>query len=309
MFKNLFKKKMEEQSPRPLTQEEKEKNKKGIIEHMVLLFTGTFRNKIEYDTPELSDEKIKEMIENYFSKNTLTEANHYFYDELEKLFPYNSSNINWKLERDELEKTPEYKAWKYNSDVRDVFHYTSRSIELEEYWVEANGKANTDEEAAKKAADKWCELIFGWHLQDNGAINEDHAGGFKACALGTILANRSKEGITEEVKLKAHQLFYEYYLRAIHFRNSGYRSGEDIDWLVKTLPDDDKKDPFDWKRFGFDVDMYCDYGPGTPLYLILVNAGVDKHAAGNICPWKTGISIRYVDNAVMYNTYQHRDEI
>lgn len=308
MFKNLFKKKkMETTSSQSLTPEEKEKNKKSITDHMVSLFIGTFRNKLECETPELSDDKIKEIIEGYFSKNTLTEATRYFYDELEKLYPYNSSNINWKLERDELEKTPEYKAWKHNSDVRDIFNYTSRNIEMEEYWVEVHGKANTDEEAAKKAADKWCELIFNWHLQDNGALNEDHPGGFTACALGTILADRSRGGITEEVKMKAHQLFYEYYLHQLHYNETNDK--KDIDWLVENLPDDDEKDPFDWRYFEFRCDLYCDYGPGTPLYLILVNAGVDKRAAGNICPWKTGIDIRAVDNAVMYRTYQHQEEI
>ena len=78
---------------------------------------------------------------------------------------------------------------------------------------------------------------------------------------------------------------------------------------VPELPDDDKKDPFDWRYFEFRCDLYCDYGPTTPLHLILVNAGVDKMDTRNICPWKTGIDIRAVDNAVMYNTYQHQEEL
>ena len=34
---------------------------------------------------------------------------------------------------------------------------------------------------------------------------------------------------------------------------------------------------------------YSDYGPNTPLYEILIKAGVDKRDAANITPWKTGI--------------------
>ena len=307
MFNLFKKKKMETPNPRPLTPEEKEKNKKSIINHIICTFAGTFRNKVEYETPELSDEKIREMIEGYFSKNTLTEAYRYLYDEVEKLYPYNSDKIDWRLDREEMKKTPEYQEWKRNSDIRDVFHYTYRNIEMDEYWVDANGKAHTSEEAARIAADKWCELIFGWHLQDNGAINEDHPGGFSACALGTILADKCKEGITEDVKKKVHDLFYGYYYHFLHYEDT--HDNADINWLVENLPDDDEKDPFDWKYFGFRCELYCDYGPSTPLYLILVNAGVDGRSAGNICPWKTGIEIRPVDNAVMYRTYQHCDEL
>lgn len=259
------------------------------------------------DIPELSDDVITNIINEYFNKKTLTEANRYIYDVLDEYVDGSYEKIDWNLGRPAVEETPEYKAWRRRSDISSLWSDCKRMNGIEETWVDLNGKANTNEEAAKKAADKWCELIFGWHLQDNGAIDENHAGGFMACALGTVLANRSKEGISEDVKKKAHSLFYEYYLRQLHYNET--KDKKDIDWLVENLPDDDKKDPFDWRYFGFRCDLYCDYGPGTPLYLILVNAGVDKRAAGNICPWKTGIDIRAVDNAVMYNTYQHREEL
>ena len=41
----------------------------------------------------------------------------------------------------------------------------------------------------------------------------------------------------------------------------------------------------------------------------LVAAGVPERDAGNICPWKTAINIRALDNAVMYYTYQHCEEL
>ena len=266
-----------------------------------------YSTKQGLDVPELPDDVITNIINEYFNKTTLTEANRYIYEALDKYVKGSYSDINWDLGRPAVEETPEYKAWRRHADISTLWSDCKRMSGIEKAWVDLNGKANTNEEAAKKAADKWCELIFGWHLQDNGAINENHAGGFYACALGTVLANKSKEGISEDVKKKAHSLFYEYYLRQLHYYET--KDKKDIDWLVEHIPDDDKKDPFDWRYFEFRCDLYSDYGPTTPLYLILVNAGVDKRDAGNICPWKTGIDIRVVDNAVMYNTYQHQEEI
>ena len=256
---------------------------------------------------ELSDDDIFDIVQIYLNKPTLTEANKYWYGVIELNVKGSYDDINWNLGRDEVEKTPEYKRWRRQSEISSAWSHAHYNCKLEEAWVEKNGKANTDEEAAKKAADKWCEIIFGWHLQDNGALNEDHPGGFPACALGTILAEKSKEGITEEMKIKAHNLFYEYYRRQLHYNKTGDK--KDIDWLVENLPDDDKKDPIDWRYFEYRLDMHCDYGPGTPLYLILVNAGINGSDARNICPWKTGIEIRKVDNAVMYDTYGNRDEL
>lgn len=266
-----------------------------------------YSTKQGLDVPELPDDVITNIINEYFNKTTLTEANKYIYEVLDKYVKGSYSDINWDLGRPAVTETPEYKAWIRHNDISTIWSDCKRMSGIEKTWVDLNGKANTNEEAAKKVADKWCELIFGWHLQDNGAINENHGGGFYACALGTVLANKSKEGISEDVKKKAHSLFYEYYLRLLHYYET--KDKKDIDWLVEHLPDDDKKDPFDWRYFEFRCDLYCDYNPGTPLYLILVNAGVDKRTAGNICPWKTGINIRVVDNAVMYNTYQHQEEI
>ena len=297
---NLFKKNMRVDK---LPREEVIKN---FIDEFLYGF-HYYSTKQGLDVPELPDDVITNIINEYFNKTTLTEANRYIYEALDKYVKGSYSDINWDLGRPAVEETPEYKAWRRHADISTLWSDCKRMSGIEKAWVDLNGKANTNEEAAKKAADKWCELIFGWHYQDNGAINENHAGGFYACALGTVLANKSKEGISEDVKKKAHSLFYEYYLRRLHYYET--KDKKDIDWLVEHLPDDDKKDPFDWRYFEFMCDLYCDYGPSTPLHLILVNAGVDKMDVRNICPWKTGIDIRVVDNAVMYNTYQHQEEI
>ena len=298
MLNKLFKKKSMEQE-------------ESLVEKVIRVFRTTYeedrRNTTGDKITEMSDDDIFDIVQIYLNKPTLTEANRYWYNVIDEYVKNTYNDINWDLGRDEVKTTPEYKGWERHSEIESAWSHAKYNCKLEEEWVKKNGLANTDEEAAKKAADKWCELLFNWHLQDNGAINEDHAGGFYACALGTILANDSKEGISEDVKKKTHELLYEYYKRQLHYEKT--RDKKDIDWLVKTFPDDDEKDPFDWRYFEFRVDLYCDYGPSTSLYLILVNAGVNKRDAGNICPWKTGIEIRHIDNAVMYNTYQHQQEI
>lgn len=283
-------------------------SREEVINNFIYGFLHKFRCLLtdkNLDVPELPDDVITNIINEYFNKKTLTEANRYIYNVLDEYVKGSYYDINWDLGRPAVEETPEYKTWRRHSDISYIWS-VCRDDFIEDTWVDLNGKVSTNEEAAKKAADKWCELIFGWHLQDNGAINEDHGGGFYACTLGTVLANNSKERISEDVKKKAHNLFYEYYLHQLHYYETNDK--KDIDWLVENLPDD-REDPFDWRYFEFRCDLYCDYGPTTPLHLILVNAGVDKRDVGNICPWKTGIDIRAVDNAVIYKTYQHQDEL
>ena len=105
---------------------------------------------------------------------------------------------------------------------------------------------------------------------------------------------------------KAHELFKEYYMRRLHYSKTYDR--EDVEWLKNTLPCEDEDDDFDW-AYGFSYDLSCDYGPSYPLYLILYHAGVEKNDIGNICPWKTSIRIREVDNSVQYYTYQHMEDL
>lgn len=297
---NLFKKNMKAEKP------QREEVIKNFIEGFLNDFHCHLTEK-NLDVPEFPDDVITDIINEYFNKKTLTEANRYIYEVLDKYVKGSYDDINWDLGRRAAEETQEYKDWRRYADISTLWSDCTRMNGIEKTWVDLNGKANTNEEAAKKAADKWCDLIFGWHLQDNGAMDEDHGGGAYACALGTVLANKSKERISEDVKKKAYSLFYEYYLHQLHYYETNDK--KDIDWLVENLPDDDEKDPFNWRYFEFGCNLYCDYGPTTPLHLILVNAGVDKRDTGNICPWKTGIDIRAVDNTVMYNTYQHREEI
>lgn len=265
---------------------------------------NSFCNLHNIPSPEFTDDVIKDIVKSYLDCEKLTDAGNVLSDKITECIGDNPAHINWDLPRNEVEKTPEYISWRKHMDI-DGFWYSYRREALEKEWVRIHGKVHTDEEAAKIVADKWCDLIFKWHLQDNGALNEEHS--FNMCALGTILADKCREGITEDIIKKTHNLFYEYYLHQLRWEQGN--DMENINWLVRNLPDNDKKDPFDWTKYGFEIDLYCDYGPGTPLYLILLNGGVPENNINNICPWKTGISIRSVDNMVMYKTYGHCDEL
>ena len=265
-----------------------------------------YRDKPALDVHEMTDDDIRKEIIEFFNKKNLSDAQHHMYHAID---PY--VNNPWDMidhSKDNWRESPEYLQWCRHDDIQTTWSDAGRHLNMDEKWVQVNGQVRSDEAAAKLAADKWCELIFGWHLQDNGAINEDHGGGFYACALGTILGNKAKEGITEDVKKRAHEYFKEYYLHSIH--NDRTRDRKDIDWANKMFPDNRDGDrKFDWE-YGFGYhSMSCDYGPSTPLYLILVAAGVPERDAGSICPWKTTINIRALDNAVMYYTYQHCDEL
>ena len=265
-----------------------------------------YRDKPALDVHEMTDDDIRKEIIEFFNKKNLSDAQHHMYHAID---PYvdnpwdkiDHSKDNWR-------ESPEYLQWSRHDDIQTTWSDTGRHLNMDEKWVQVNGRVRSDEAAAKLAADKWCELIFGWHLQDNGAINEDHGGGFYACALGTILGNKVKEGITEDVKKRAHEYFKEYYLHSIHHDRT--RDRKDIDWANKMFPDNRDGDrKFDWE-YGFGYhSMSCDYGPSTPLYLILVASGVPERDAGSICPWKTTINIRALDNAVMYYTYQNCEEL
>lgn len=283
---------------------EKENKINKLIDEFIFEFNEGLDEK-NLVVPELTDEIVKNILLTFFNKESLSEAESYLYHALEDYIDGSYDKIDHDLSYEEQKKTDAYKNWLRFSDIEGVWGHCRRMLRLSEEWANINGKKHTDEEAAKIAADKWCELLFDWHLQDNGALNEDHPGGFTACALGTILANNAKEHITEEMKVKTHELFKEYYKRSIHFYND--YNQEDLNWLKTTLPDKDGN--YDWK-YGFsDGDMYCDYNPYYPLYLLLVNAGISDNDVRSICPWKTGISIRKEDNAVLYHTYQHREEL
>lgn len=174
----------------------------------------------------------------------------------------------------------DYKDGKYEKPLGDWIS------QCEVEYIYRNGKKRTYKEACKLATDKWCELLFGWHLQDNGAINEDHPGGFQACALATVLGNDAKEKISEECKVKAHELIQTFY--------------EDDCWWEYYNDDGTYYDT--WQ-----TDLTVDYGPCTALYKLLEKAGIEEKYIRSICPWKTSIKIDERDNSVIYRTYGKKE--
>lgn len=153
---------------------------------------------------------------------------------------------------------------------------------VENEFIERKGKLRTFDEACHLAADKWCAMMFDFHLQDNGALNEDHAGGFWACALATVLKNDSMKEITEDMIKEVNKHFYTYYSQEC--------------WYY-----DKEKDEF----IGI-IEPYCDYDPNVALYTILEEAGIPKKHIRSLCPWKTGIEIDKKDNSVIIKGYQKR---
>lgn len=151
---------------------------------------------------------------------------------------------------------------------------------IEDEFINRNGVHRTYEDACELAADKWVKLIFGFHIQDNGAMNEPHGGGGPACMLGTLLKDRVINNLpdTNNISKKAFDLLKKWYID--HKGNRGYSAQLDVD-----------------------------YGPNMNLHNILVEAGVPERDTSSICPWKTSISIDERDNCVLYHTYGHVDYI
>lgn len=171
--------------------------------------------------------------------------------------------------------------------------------------MKKNGKRHTDEDAARIAAEKMVELCFGWHLQDNGALDEEHS--FMMSAIATTFGNDAKDKIPEDVKKKAYDLCYEFFFRYLKYVevlfNHDYLHIDDYqNWLRENLPSPNP-DRFNWDYIR--GELYCDYDPNWAWDLILETAGVNENTVRLICPWKTTILIRSLDNTVIYRTYQN----
>lgn len=157
---------------------------------------------------------------------------------------------------------------------------------------------NTNEEAAAIAADKWCQMLFGQHIKDNGARECEFM-----CMLASIAADRAKKEISEESKIKTRELLKQYYLHQII---------NDEDWLAKTLGTYTDYRGKTCEFNFFDHDLYCDYHPCLHLRRILSIAGIDDSIAERIAPFKTGIQILHDEHegyTVVLKTYRHRQTL
>ena len=202
------------------------------------------------------------------------------YNYCENLYP------NIKYSEDNTEERYKRNDYFFGYFDKETQHYINKFSDwinnLNIEFMHRYPSTRTYKEACKIAADKWCELLFGWHLQDNGALNEDHPGGFKACAIATIFGNEVKEKISEESKKKAYELIKTYY--------------ENDCWWEYYKDDGSYYDT--WQ-----TDLSVDYDPNRPLYDILIKSGIEDNRARLICPWKKTIRIDKRDNSVLYYTY------
>lgn len=240
------------------------------------------------EIPEITDNDLINILDVYFNSPTLNEAD----DNLRNMIDNLTQNASCKQDN-------------YGLHVTWFIEGIKRIVSLEEEWVKRHGKKHTDEEAAKIATEKVMELCFGSHIQDNGALFEEHS--FMASALATSLADRVKSKVTDSVKTKAYELFYGFfigYLKHVKTLEDGdFRHIDDYqNWLRTNIPSSNTE-KYNWEHP--DGQLYCDYSPGWVWSLILENAGMSDAQARLVCPWKTSISIRSLDNSVLYTTYQH----
>jgi len=221
-------------------------------------------------------EKVKKEDIRPILTNVLSNAKNYhdifenIMEEIGKLYPRNDSSEEYRKERYNYLYGSGYdENWNYINPLGDWINT------IQDEYIYENGKAHNILEAVDIAAKKWVELIFGFHIQDNGALGESHGGGFPACAFGTILKDKSLERLEDKEKIsdKTYELIKEFYLN------------------------------------NRDKSLSVDYGPCKNLHDILVSAGVNEKETSNICPWKTMISIDKRDNSVAYHTYGRVDYI
>lgn len=157
---------------------------------------------------------------------------------------------------------------------------------------------NTKEEAAAIAADKWCQMLFGWHIKDNGARECEFM-----CMFASIAADRAKKEISEESKVKTRELLKQYYLHEII---------NDKTWLANTLGTYTNYRGETQEFVFFDRDLYCDYHPCLHLRRILSIAGIEDSIAESIAPFKTGIEILHDEHGgytAILKTYGRRQTI
>jgi len=216
--------------------------------------------------------------------NHLREGVSYVRDECDDIadsyeFDYAEENA---YEEEHGEHSPMYKKWWLIG-----YTYKNQLIDgLEANWVHIKGKHDLDE-ACEKAAKKWADLTFGFHIQDNGAL--DQGPSMCASALATSMAEKRKSSIPDDVKERARKLMAGIYKAMLT---------DDQQWLNENI-----REKCEGIRFINQDHMSVDYDPSPLLMAIYKIAGVSDEANNFIWPWKTTIRIDPKDNTVCYYKY------
>ena len=104
-------------------------DKEKLIKEVIENFTEEFHNKLEeekLEVPEITDDDIEKVINEFFKKENLTAAERYLSDVFDEYVEDTYEKINWNLDRDAVKETDEYKAWRRHSDVSGVWHTADR---------------------------------------------------------------------------------------------------------------------------------------------------------------------------------------
>lgn len=230
------------------------------------------------ESEEVKKSDISEAVKFIFNGgvNYYQEVSDVLYEALHKVFPYLAySEWEEKLKNGLVEGNYEDYTDKYYNYTVDRFHFWAERVKFEFHSLKGNRR--TYEKACSLAADKWCEMIFGNRNQDNG----DRSGySDMMMLLGSMLKSDAQKDISLEVIENARKGFEKFYHNGCIWKF------------------DDGKE---WK-----IDLYCDYSPNLPLYEILCEAGVPMNDIRSICPWKTGVEIDKLDNAVVVRHYNER---
>lgn len=183
----------------------------------------------------------------------------------------------WPKPKDVKREDPLRQEWNhyfygdYETGQEDFYNWEKL---LENEYLQRTGERRTMDESCQIAADEWARMIFSNHIQNNG--DQSDAGGM-AMVLGTLVKDKASRGIGSEVVEKFRKLCKEYYLGGCRY-----------------------EDKYGWTK----CEPYCDYHPNSVLADLLLEAGVREDSVGNICPWKTGISVDERDHAVIVRGYQ-----
>ena len=204
-------------------------------------------------------------------------------------FYRDASNKMW---RRAYELFPPYKG-RYDRDdpgqnaYRAFFHgdgsgappFAQWVRKVEDEFLARHGTVRSFGEACRLAADKWAEMIFGHHVQDNG---DDSPAGGLGMTLGTMAKEMAMESCGEEERERFRSLMREYYEGGCMYESEGLS--------CRMTP-------------------YCDYHPNSSLEEMLVRAGVRPLHADVMCPWKTGVESDPRDNSVVVRGYQWEERI
>ncbi len=227
----------------------------------------------------------------YIDRKYAKEAIHFIFDKMplyQDIWGYMKTALNNSFPtptdaqyRNREKDSPDYKYCRAYSDYffGDAYSNFIKCIESE--FLHRKGIRRTFEDACDLAADKWVEMIFDTHVQDNGDRSST-AGAF-SMMFGTFAKDAARKNCSEKTKENARKLLRDYYLGGCMHLTDGYGK-------ARIVP-------------------YSDYGPNTPLREILLKAGVRKDDVNRITPWKTGIRVDENDNTVVVGGYQKQTYI